>query len=312
MKKFLVAALGLMVMGSAFSEEVHLVKTGDTLSEIAGKYGLSSAALLEYNSGITNASLIFVGQKIRIPVEAVQKNTASHVPPESDTNDTPDVEAYIRAQLGALPVQSVKPAPIPGMYEVIVGGQIAYFSADMKYLIEGDIVDYQKRVNLTDQVRNKLSAAAFDGMQENDYLAFTPKSGTKHVINVFTDVDCGFCRKLHQEVPALNEKGVEVRYFLYPRAGLASNSAKKLENIWCAKNRQDAMTRVKSGQSVDSKTCENPIKDHIALGQQMGLTGTPLIITGNGSRINGYRPADQLYAQLLSEAVDETTKEAEK
>jgi thiol:disulfide interchange protein DsbC len=113
-------------------------------------------------------------------------------------------------------------------------------------------------------------------------------------------------------VPALNEKGVEVRYFLYPRAGLASNSAKKLENIWCAKNRQDAMTRVKSGQSVDSKTCENPIKDHVALGQQMGLTGTPLIITGNGSRINGYRPADQLYAQLLSEAVDETTKEAEK
>ena len=120
-----------------------------------------------------------------------------------------EVEAYIRAQLGALPVQSVKPAPIPGMYEVIVGGQIAYFSADMKYLIEGDIVDYEKRVNLTDQTRNKLSAAAFDGMDKNDYVAFTPKSGAKHVINVFTDVDCGFCRKLHREVPALNEKGVD-------------------------------------------------------------------------------------------------------
>ena len=217
-----------------------------------------------------------------------------------------EVEAYIRAQLGALPVQSVKPAPIPGMYEVIVGGQIAYFSADMKSLIEGDIVDYEKRVNLTDQTRNKLSAAAFDGMKKKDYLAFTPKSGAKYVLNVFTDVDCGFCRKLHKEVPALNEKGVEVRYFLYPRAGLASNSAKKLENIWCAKDKQTAMTRVKSGKSVESKTCKNPIKEHIALGQQVGLTGTPLIFTGNGSRINGYRPADQLYAQLLTEAAEET------
>lgn len=224
---------------------------------------------------------------------------------EAKAKTDAEVEAYIRAQLGALPVQSVKKAPIPGMYEVIVGGQIAYFSADMKYLIEGDIVDYQKRTNLTDQVRNKLSAAAFDGMEKKDYLAFTPKSGAKYVLNVFTDVDCGFCRKLHKEVPALNEKGVEVRYFLYPRAGLASNSSKKLESIWCSKNQQDAMTKVKAGKSIDSKTCENPIKEHIALGQQVGLTGTPLIFTGGGARINGYQPADQLYARLLSEQVEE-------
>lgn len=215
-----------------------------------------------------------------------------------------DVETYIRAQLGALPVQSVKPAQVPGLYEVLIGGQVAYFSADMKYLFEGDIVDYKKRINLTEKLRNKLSASAFDDMDKNDYLAFTPKSGAKYVLNVFTDVDCGFCRKFHQEVPALNEKGVEVRYFLYPRAGLASSSAKKLENIWCSSNPQDAMTRVKGGQSVKSKTCENPIKDHIALGHQVGLTGTPLIFTGGGSRISGYRPADQLYAQLLSEEAE--------
>ena len=220
------------------------------------------------------------------------------------------VEAAIQEKLSAFPVQSVKAAPIPGLYEVVIGGQIVYFTPDMKFLIEGDIIDYNNRVNLTEKTRNKLNAMAFKDLGKGDYLAFTPKTGTKHVINVFTDVDCGFCRKLHQEVPALNEKGVEVRYFLYPRAGADSGSARKLENVWCAKNQQEAMNRAKSGQSVESKQCDNPIKKHIALGAQMGLTGTPLIITDTGSRINGYRPADQLYAQLLSEAVAEATKEA--
>lgn len=214
------------------------------------------------------------------------------------------VEAKIRERLGALPVQSVKPAPIAGIYEVVVGGQIAYFSEDMNFLFDGDIIDYKAKVNLTEQKRNSMTAEVFTTMKEGDYLAFTPKSGAKHVINVFTDVDCGFCRKLHQEVPALNEKGIEVRYFLYPRAGLNSGSAKKLETVWCANNQQEAMNRAKAGEKLPAKSCDNPIKNHLALGEQVGLRGTPLIITNGGGRISGYRPADQIYAQLLTEAKD--------
>ncbi len=220
-------------------------------------------------------------------------------------------EAEIRQHLKHLPVESVKQSPIPGLYEVIIGGQIVYFSADARYLIEGDIVDYKQRVNLTEKVRNRLSAQVFKKMGKDDYIAFAPEGETKYVLNVFTDVDCGYCRKLHREVPKLNAKGVEVRYFLYPRAGMKSRSAKTLESIWCADDRQEAMNLAKLGQKIASKTCDNPIGDHVALATQVGLTGTPLIFTGGGQRISGYRSADALHAQLLSEAAADNQDSAE-
>lgn len=227
---------------------------------------------------------------------------------EARKSDAQSAEDTIRQALKDFPVQSVSPSPIPGMYEVVIGGQVVYFSGDMKYQFSGDVVDYEKGINLTEQTRNNLNAKVFSNMKKGDYLAFKPKGKTKHVVNVFTDVDCGYCRKLHSEVPQLNAKGVEVRYFLYPRAGSQSRSARTLESVWCADNKQDAMNRAKSGRSVEAKRCDNPIDKHIALGAQVGLRGTPLIFTEHGTRISGYRPADQLHAQLLTEAAGSKLK----
>lgn len=216
-----------------------------------------------------------------------------------------DAEAFIRETLGKtfpVPVESVKPTPIEGLYEVIAGGQIGYFSADMKYVISGDLIEYATNTNITDAKRGDIRAKVMGDISENSYIAFKPKGKTDHIINVFTDVDCGFCRKLHKEVPALNEKGVEVRYFLYPRAGLNTRSAATLESAWCADDPQQALTDAKNGKRIESKKCDHPIKEHMVLANQMGLTGTPLIITGKGTRINGYRPADQIYTTLVGDA----------
>lgn len=222
--------------------------------------------------------------------------------------DAQSAEEVIRDALKNFPVQSVEPSPIAGMYEVVIGGQVVYFSGDMKYQFSGDIVDYERSINLTEKTRNTLNAKVFNDMDKGDYLAFKPKDKTEHVINVFTDVDCGYCRKLHSEVPQLNAKGIEVRYFLYPRAGSQSRSARTLESIWCADDQQEAMNRAKTGRSIESKRCNNPVDQHIALGAQVGLRGTPLIFTGRGTRISGYRPAKELHAQLLTEAAEAKLK----
>ena len=213
--------------------------------------------------------------------------------------------AAIKKELASFDVSSVAPSPIPGLYEVIANGQVVYFTGDLKYIVNGSLIDNVTKIDITQKRMDELNSKAFAELEEGDYLAFKPEKGEpKFVLNVFTDVDCGFCRKLHQEVPKLTAKGVEVRYFLYPRAGPTSGSARKLEAIWCADDKQTAMTRAKSGQSVESKRCANPIGSHIALANQMGLTGTPLLFTGGGTRISGYRPADQLYAMLLSEEAE--------
>src|SRR5690606_13363610 len=128
---------------------------------------------------------------------------------------------------------------------------------------------------------------------------FKPKGKPKAVVSVFTDVDCGYCRKLHKEVPQLNAMGIEVRYLAYPRAGIGSESYQKLVTIWCAKDRQTAMTRFKNGEHVATSTCkDNPISDQYTLGDKMGVNGTPALVKVDGELIPGYMPADDLAKTL--------------
>jgi thiol:disulfide interchange protein DsbC len=128
-------------------------------------------------------------------------------------------------------------------------------------------------------------------------MVIFPATGTrKAVINVFTDVDCGFCQKLHQEVPELNRMGVEVRYLAYPRAGVGSPSYAKIVSAWCSQDRNLAITRLKAGESIPDATCENPVADQFELGQSIGVTGTPAIVLEDGTMVPGYQPAAQLAA----------------
>ena len=153
-------------------------------------------------------------------------------------------------------------------------------------------------VNLTEQLQQKVAAELVNKLDPADMVIF-PATETKAKITVFTDVDCGYCQKLHNEVPALNRAGVEVRYLAWPREGMSGKTYNTMVNIWCADDRQEAMTRAKRRQSVKPATCRTPIERQYALGHQLGIRGTPAIVLENGEVVPGYMPATQLAAKAL-------------
>jgi thiol:disulfide interchange protein DsbC len=199
-------------------------------------------------------------------------------------------------------ISDVSATPIDGLYQAqIVNGPMVYVTADGEYLIAGDLFQVSAKglVNVSEQGRNEERAAALAKVDINDMIVFSPKGKAKAHVTVFTDIDCGYCRKLHQEVPELNKMGIEVRYLAYPRAGLNSESHQKLATAWCSENPQDTLTRFKSGESVPLKVCEdNPVAMEYTLGRQIGVTATPALVLESGELQLGYMKAPQLAARL--------------
>ena len=208
-------------------------------------------------------------------------------------------EAAIRKALGDIQPEVIEPAPIAGLYEVVVGSQVIYMSADGRYMLQGELIDVQNRKSLTEPRRREAISALMDSVSENDIIIFKPKK-MKHIITVFTDIDCGYCRKLHGEMDNYLAEGIEVRYMMFPRAGAGSESYKKAVAVWCSDDRNAAMTSAKNGRALDMKTCENPVDRHMELVQQLGARGTPFIILESGDTQPGYVPAKQL-ARLLDQ-----------
>ncbi|VAW93489.1 Thiol:disulfide interchange protein DsbC [hydrothermal vent metagenome] len=205
----------------------------------------------------------------------------------------------------------IKESPIPGLYEVAVGSQIFYFYKDGRYVISGDLFDMQKGLNLTQAARYEAqmvalrtpkpeNVEALNKMGEAKMIVFAPKGKVKHTISVFTDIDCGYCRKLHKEMSKYNALGIKIRYLAYPRAGVGSGSYKKAVSVWCADDRKKALTLAKNGAEIEEKTCDNPVQEQMALGEKFGVTGTPALILENGQLYPGYMPADKLIILLDS------------
>jgi len=202
--------------------------------------------------------------------------------------------------LPGLPLGEITPSPIAGIYEVVIGQKISYVSADGHYLIQGTLIDLELQKNLTEPRLNKIKADAMAALDENNMLSFGPKDA-KHTVTVFTDIDCGYCRKLHKEIDSYGEKGIRIRYLFYPRAGVGSDSFKKAVSVWCADDSKQAMTLAKSGKPIELKTCDNPVQHDMKLGEQMGVNGTPAMVLENGKMIPGYVPAGRLGAILDSQ-----------
>ena len=210
----------------------------------------------------------------------------------------PDLSRLQNILAGATP-SSVTPSPIPGLYEVILGSQILYISEDGQFAVSGDVINLATRSNMTEARRSDIRSAAIADVGEDNMIIFAPEEPAKHTVTVFTDIDCGYCRKLHQEIASYNQAGIAVRYLLFPRAGIGSPSYDKAVTAWCSADRQDAITRSKLGEVLPQLTCDNPVKHHYELGQMVGVQGTPSIILENGQMVPGYVPADRL-AQILN------------
>ena len=188
-------------------------------------------------------------------------------------------------------IAQVKKTPVAGVIEVAFeDGDSVYMSEDGNYILKGDIIDRRTSTNIT-----KMSILG--AISDKDTIVFSKKN-PEHTLTIFTDVDCGYCRKLHTEVPELMDSGVKVRYMLFPRAGPGSVTAKTMESVWCATDQQQAMTDAKTGKDVPSKACKNPIESHMNVAIKLGLEGTPFIVTGTGAVIPGYRPAKDLVSML--------------
>lgn len=214
---------------------------------------------------------------------------------------SPEVRAKVAERLDIRP-EDIRPSPVPGLFEVASGTDVGYVSADGRYYIDGDLFEMETRVNLTENRRLASRAALLKDVPDDQTLVFAPK-GYKYTINVFTDLDCSYCRKLHSEMAELNKLGVRVRYLMYPRTGPGTEAWQKAEAVWCSADRRDALTRAKRGEAVTARACSNPVEKQFELGRELGIRGTPGIITDKGQYIPGYLPAQQLVDRL--KALDE-------
>ena len=207
----------------------------------------------------------------------------------------------LEALLPGMVVQTLEPLENTDLYEALVGGEIVYFSKDGRYVFQGDIIDIESRQNITENKRRGLKKEEIDSFNEADMIIFEAEK-TKHTLTVFTDIDCGYCRKLHQQISEYNALGIKVRYMAFPRSGLDSESFDKAVSVWCADDRKQAMTDAKSGSSIKVNSCDNPIKDHFEAGRRLGITGTPALFLESGELLPGYIPPMRLI-QILDEQV---------
>ncbi len=218
----------------------------------------------------------------------------------SVTADESAIRKSLQQVMPGVKIKSIQASEVKGLYEVSIGSDIFYVSDDGKYLLQGHLVDVNARKDLTEGKLATLKKQALNDLGEDQMIIFKPEN-SKHTVSIFTDIDCGYCRKLHSEIDKYMDQGITIRYLFYPRAGKGSESYKKAVSVWCADDRQKALTEAKQGKTPEEKTCENPVDRHMKLGQDFGARGTPMIVTEKGNVLPGYVPAKQLKKILDSE-----------
>ena len=212
-------------------------------------------------------------------------------------DDTAKINKALELLLPGSKPDSVTASVIPGIYEISYGASLLYMTQDGRYILRGDLIDVAQEQNLTELKRNQARLKVINGISENSMIVFAPKQ-VKHTITVFTDIDCGYCRKMHDEMAQLNKYGIKVRYLAYPRTGVDSPSYVKAVSAWCAKDRNAALTRAKADKDVPQKTCDNPVQQHMKAAKLVGVSGTPTLVLEDGSLVPGYVPAERLIERL--------------
>jgi len=217
---------------------------------------------------------------------------------EADQDELQKVRATVSSMFGEIEPEHVQPSPIDGWYTVRKGAIVAYISGDGRYLLQGDIIDLERSVNLSETARNEARLDLMAGIPTDETITFTPVE-VKYSISVFTDIDCGYCRRLHSQMDEYLERGIEIRYLLYPRNGPTSASWAKAEQVWCADDRNEALTLAKVDEDFETHNCNaSVVSNHYAMGRDIGLTGTPAIVFPDGALVPGYLPPAALAEKL--------------
>ncbi|WP_455216716.1 thioredoxin fold domain-containing protein [Kaarinaea lacus] len=201
---------------------------------------------------------------------------------------------------------SVSESVLPGMYEAVFGPQVIYVSGDGRYIFEGDLYDITTRTNITEGKRRDGRAKVVNALSEDGMVIFRPEK-VKHTVTAFTDIDCGYCRKMHKQMDEYNKLGIAFRYLAYPRSGVNTPSYLKALSVWCAKDPREALTFAKGGASleqikeikqVEGRDCKGTVIQHMSAAREVGVTGTPSLILDNGHMIPGYVEPNRLIQML--------------
>ena len=195
---------------------------------------------------------------------------------------------------------SIKKAPIPGWYQGQVGPRLLYISGDGKLLMDGQLIDLSTRQNLTENALKEYRKGVIAAVPEESMIVFEAPD-QRHVISVFTDIDCGYCRKLHANMADYHKLGISVRYLAYPRAGIGSGSYRLMKSAWCADDQAAALTKAKQGGQIDTLDCDSPVASHYQIGHDLGISGTPAILFESGRIVPGFMDAPRLYELLRRE-----------
>lgn len=206
-------------------------------------------------------------------------------------------------------VDHIGPAALPGFQEAIVAGQVIYISDDGQYLLQGSLYDIAARRDMGEASLGKLRQKLLDGVPDSQRIVFAPANPV-HTVSVFTDVECGYCRKMHSEIADYNRQGIAVEYLAFPRMGLGSEDFKTMVSVWCAPDRRRALTDAKLERRVPAKACKSPVASQYDLGQRVGVTGTPAVFAADGSLLGGYVPPAQLREKLDKLAAPATTADS--
>ena len=195
---------------------------------------------------------------------------------------------------------SAVPTDMDDIYWVTAAGLPSFFTDKSgKHIIQGQIiaVGQEAPVDISGALVAKAAQDALKTVDKKDMVIYPAKGATKSVVYAFTDADCPYCTKLHEEMGDINARGIEVRYLAWPRS---EGSIPKMEAIWCSEDRNAAMDQAKMGANIQAPSCNNPVREQIELGMSLGVRGTPAIFTESGQQIGGYLPA----AQLAQTAID--------
>jgi thiol:disulfide interchange protein DsbC len=215
-------------------------------------------------------------------------------------DEKPLSKEELAGKLNGVEASDISDSPIPGIYQVAIGSNVAYVTKDGRYLFRGDIYDADTSTNITEETRSKARVGMLHEVDPKSLIVFKPKDGkVKHTVTVFTDIDCGYCRQFHREIDKVTALGIEVHYLFFPRTGPDTESWEKADHVWCAADHNTALTKAKLGGQIPQATCGNtPVESHYALGKRLGVRGTPAMFSESGELLGGYLPPATLLKAL--------------
>jgi thiol:disulfide interchange protein DsbC len=209
------------------------------------------------------------------------------------------VKAALIKKYPEIPVESVTKTPVPGIYEAFANGQMIYTDENASYLfVNANLIDTEKKTNLTEERMSKLTAIRFDQLPLNLAVKKVKGKGTRKLA-YFGDPNCGYCKKFEQDLTSIND--VTIYVFLYPVLG--PDSLEKAKSIWCSKDKIKAWDDqlVKGIAPTAAGTCDTSAIDKtLAFGKQKNITGTPTMFFVDGQRVPGAIPGEMIEQRLAA------------